>query len=346
MTILFVEDMILGHHVPYLQALTDRTEYDSVIISPEEIPCISKKQILFPKVSFDSRRYRDYLSCISFIEETAVREKIDLIHFLDGDKIMRYFGTGLDRLSKHCPVVITFHRNFRGAFRKLSYRIMCNGRTPVVHTEDFRKALIGYGISGVIHIEYPSFLSRTDQKVKNKVPVIGMFGGTRYDKGLDILLDALSRVKTPFHLIVAGREADFTKEDIEKMSAPIKDRVTLDLRFLTDDELSAYWDRTDLVVLPYRSIFDGASGQLTEGVNRGLPIVGPSHGSLGEIIRRNHLGVTFSTEDREDLAQKIEAMLQNPFEYDDTAKRYQHQMNPMRFGEDYLKLYNSLVEQG
>lgn len=345
MKILFVEDMILGHHVPYLQALTDRTEYDSVIISPEAIPCISKKQFLFPKMSFESKRVRDYLSCISFIEKTAAREKVDLIHIVDGDKIMRYFGLGLGRLSRLCPVVITYHHFFGGRLRKLSYRMMCRGRTPVVHTSEIQKALMNYGISGVRHIEYPGFLSHNCEIVKNEVPVIGMFGGTRYDKGLDILLDALSRVKTPFRLIVAGREADFTKEEIEKMSAPIKDRVTLDLRYLTDDELSAYWDRTDLVVLPYRTVFDGASGQLTEGVNRGLPIIGPSHGSLGEIIRQNHLGVTFLTEDRKDLTQKIEAMLQNPFEYDETAKRYQQQMNPVRFCDDYLKLYNDLVKQ-
>lgn len=345
MKVLFVETMLLGHHVPYVQALSSGEKYESVIIAPEKIPGINKKQVIFPKMSFDTKKVRDYLSCLSFIEKIADQENADIIHFLDGDKIMRYFGIGMRRLSQHRPVVITYHHYFAGILRKLSYMMMCRSTTPVVHTTEFQKILENYGISRVMHIEYPSFLKRTEKTVKNDIPVIGMFGGTRYDKGLDILMKALSRVQAPFRLIVAGREADFTESDIEKMCAPFRDRVTLDLRFLSEDELSAYWDRTDLVVLPYRAIFDGASGQLTEGVNRGIPIIGPSHGSLGDIIRSNHLGETFRTEDCEDLAQKIEMMLRTPFGYDDFAKRYQKEMDPSRFCEDYLNLYNGLLKQ-
>ena len=96
-------------------------------------------------------------------------------------------------------------------------------------------------------------------------------------------------------------------------------------------------------MLPYRRVFDGASGQLTEGVRRGLPIIGSEHGSLGSIIRENHLGMTFRTEDSEDLALKIEAVLKDGFVYDSVAKDYQEAMSPERFCRDYQRLYASLV---
>ncbi len=343
MKILFVENMIIGHHVPYVQALSGSCEYDSVIITPEKIDSISVKQLVFPKMDFNSRKLPDYMECISFIAKTAEEEKADIIHFLDGDKIMRYFGLGMNRLSKICPVVITYHHLFEGTARRISYMLMSRGRTPVVHTEEFQRSLEQYGIHNTAHVEYPSFLENTGRRKKNEVPVIGMFGGTRHDKGLDILMEALAKVESPFRLLVAGREADFSREEIEEMCASFRDKVTLDLRFLTEKELAGYWDMTDLVVLPYRAIFDGASGQLTEGVNREIPIIGPEHGSLGSIITENHLGATYRTEDSDDLAAKIEEALTSEFAYDKVAKAYKRQMSPERFCDDYLDIYRSLI---
>ena len=344
MKVLYIETMILGHHVPYIHALANTDAYESVIITPERINCIGRKQIIYPKMDFESKKITDYKACIRCIEKIADEECVDIIHFLDGDKIMRYFGMGMKTLSDKYPVVITFHHLFEGIIRRISYMLMCKNTTAVVHTAEFKRVLNRYEIKNVFHIEYPSFLHVPDKKIQNTVPVIGMFGGTRYEKGLDILVAALRKVETPFHLIIAGREADYKKCDIEKMCEPIKEKVTLDLHFLSEDELATYWDKTDLVVLPYRAMFDGASGQLTEGVNRGLPIIGPSHGSLGNIITENHLGITFKTGDWDDLAQKIEIMLRNKFIYDDIARKYQDMMKPERFNKDYKKLYDNVLK--
>ena len=37
MKILFVDDMLWGHHVPYLKALAENNSYESVVLIPEKI---------------------------------------------------------------------------------------------------------------------------------------------------------------------------------------------------------------------------------------------------------------------------------------------------------------------
>lgn len=346
MKILFVDDMLWGHHIPYLRALADTPSYEGVILIPEKILELKSKQIVYEKLSFDSKRISDYIECMRFIENQAQKEKADIIHFVNGDKIMRYFGFGIGRLSRRWNVAITFHRFFPGFMRKLSYQLMSCHKTVVVYTNGFYVKMKKYGICDINHIEYSSFLQIGQEHIVDfAIPVIGMYGSTRYEKGLDILLEALEKVTMPFKLIIAGVEGDFDKQRIEEMCSSYIEKVLIDMRFLSESELGNYWAQTDLVVLPYRRSFAGASGQLTEGVSMGVPIIGPKHGSLGDIIQNNHLGKIYKLEDTDDLARVIDEVLKDGFSYDETAKRYQESLNPKRFCEEYNDLYREMMER-
>ena len=93
--------------------------------------------------------------------------------------------------------------------------------------------------------------------------------------------------------------------------------------------------------MPYRKIFDGASGPLAEGVaySNAKTIIGPSTGSIGQIIRDNHLGKCFETEDVNSLARTIDNMLEAGFEYDEIAKQYQNSLKVTVFQEESIKLF-------
>ena len=96
--------------------------------------------------------------------------------------------------------------------------------------------------------------------------------------------------------------------------------------------------------MPYRKIFDGASGPLAEGVAYSKTIIGPSHGSIGQIIRDNHLGKCFETEDVNSLARTIDNMLEAGFEYDEIAKQYQNSLKVTVFQENHKALYADLMK--
>ena len=168
-------------------------------------------------------------------------------------------------------------------------------------------------------------------------------GGTRKGKGLDILLEALKRVQEPFHLIIAGKEEDFKKDFILEHTITYTENVSLFLEFLTDEKFSLCLNAADIVVLPYRKVFDGASGPLGEGVWHYKMIVGPDHGSLGDIVKMNHLGKTFKSEDADVLSEVLNETIKMEWEPDEKYLEYRQSLDPAFFQKKYMKLYSDLT---
>ncbi|OXS79113.1 glycosyltransferase family 4 protein [Domibacillus enclensis] len=209
--------------------------------------------------------------------------------------------------------------------------------------------------NSVFSITYPylhskkaeaSTLKRVQHKLENKEkPIFLAFGGLRRDKGIDILLEALKKVKLPFTLIIAGGESDFKKDEIIKIveANKISHKVILDIQFIDEEALDAYFTIADVVVLPYRKYFSGQSGPLTEGANRSKVILGPSSGEVGYTIEKYNLGITFISENENDLQEKIEFLISNinnvknqTFE---GAENYQKEIDIKNFSYSYQKFF-------
>jgi len=224
--------------------------------------------------------------------------------------------------------------------------------TGIVHTEELLKKLNSLYINNAKHIEYPHFndINYINKEfalkylgLSDKTPVLLALGGTRYDKGLDILLEALKYADKPFQLIIAGQEQYFDKSFIDNKIETYKDNVRLLLKFLSDEEFSICINACDFIVLPYRKIFTGASGPLGEGVWQRKTIIGPNHGSLGDIIRNNNIGVTFTAEDSYDLSAVINVQLYKKHEWNEDAENYRLKLDADRFKNDFKTLYNNLL---
>jgi glycosyltransferase involved in cell wall biosynthesis len=171
----------------------------------------------------------------------------------------------------------------------------------------------------VISINYPNLhpirknnieydLTVQGELKEMKKPYILCFGGLRFDKGIDLLIKALHKIKdVEFSLIIAGKEEHFTKSYIVELLKEygLEKKVHLNLEYIPDYLVSSYFSIADMVVLPYRKIFTGQSGPLTEGVIRQKVIVGPDNGEIGYTIKHYNLGTVFNSEDIEDLAEKL-----------------------------------------
>lgn len=145
-------------------------------------------------------------------------------------------------------------------------------------------------------------------------PTLLCFGGLRYDKGIDLLLEAAGDLAHHrFSILIAGREQDFKRVDLERMiqEKRLEGRVELCLEYIPDHEVSAFFERADIVVLPYRRMFSGQSGPLTEAAARGKVVIGPDHGEIGYCIDRYQLGVSFEAENISDLGNKIAFAVHN-----------------------------------
>ena len=347
---LYVDTEIKGHHFYYLNALSGQIDR-SICVVPSEIGDVNCRQIIVPKFS----TFKEYKTWINSIFKIAQDENIDVIHFLYGDIFYRYFGFGLSKLKKYFKVVITFHHFRYGLLHNLSLkRIFSNINVGIVHTTHLLAMAEKFGIKNIKHIEYPKFSetkiiptidARNYLGISNDCPLLLALGGTREDKGLDILLEALKKVDKPFKLLIAGQPQTYDENFINKAIVSYKDRVYKILRYLTDSEICTIVSASDIVVLPYRKIFDGASGPLVEGVAYGKTIIGPNHGSLGQIIKDNHLGYTFESENVDDLARTINKALSEKFIYDEYAKKYQSALSVGSFIDSHKNLYDGLTKR-
>ncbi len=349
MKIAYVDISTDGHHLTYLSALTESKAYESILILPEKIDLDCKQYVCSTKEG-KKRNLRTFLKWISEVYQIVKKEKPDIVHFLYGDAFYRFFGAGLSKFKKY-KTVVTLHWARNSFAGKFSTKMICSKVDCVVVHSQYIKDLFGsYGVKNVMHIEYPQFNERKISKkeacqywgIDESIPTISCIGNTRHDKGLDVLLEALRKVKSPFQLLIAGKEEAFDEEYILQVASPFKDRLKLCLHYLSDTELSNALGGADIIILPYRKVFDGASGPLGEGVALSKCIVGPNHGTLGYTIKNNHLGYTFESENVDSLVNVIELALSKPFVTDNVYEKYKDMLNPKFFILSYKELYSKI----
>ena len=109
-----------------------------------------------------------------------------------------------------------------------------------------------------------------------ELPVVLLFGLVRPYKGLDVLLEAWRAVDGA-ELWVVG----LPRMDLAPLRAAAPRTVRFVERFVPDAELPAFFDRADLVVLPYREI--DQSGVLFTALAFGKPLVLTAVGGFPEV---------------------------------------------------------------
>jgi D-inositol-3-phosphate glycosyltransferase len=136
------------------------------------------------------------------------------------------------------------------------------------------------------------------------------FGHIAPYKGLEDLVSAFERLpeSSNYRLIIAGRPKNCEKYWMpirERLSSYVQSgRVVLKAEFIPDDETELYFKAADVLVLPYRHIYQ--SGVLFLGQSFGLPVLAADVGSLKDDILEGKTGFVFRPEDPLGLAVTVE----------------------------------------
>jgi glycosyltransferase involved in cell wall biosynthesis len=154
----------------------------------------------------------------------------------------------------------------------------------------------------------PDEIPLPDEFASVSDPVILCFGLIRPYKGVDVLLEAF-RSLSGAELWIVGRPLGMPVERLEDLASRAAGTVRFVPRFVSDQELPAYFRRADLVVLPHRDAEQ--SGVLYAALAFGKAIVMSDVGGFAEVAETG-AGSLVPAGDPEALAERLSALLADP----------------------------------
>lgn len=196
----------------------------------------------------------------------------------------------------------------------------------IVHNRYSKEALIQYAdlnsdvVNVIPHGHYlhaitslpEKSLSRSSLGLPTGSKVILFFGQIKEVKGLDLLLDAMPAVLANVPdaiLLVAGRpwKCEFSgyKEQICRLG--IETSCVTHIRFIPDEEVATYYAAADIVVLPYRCIYQ--SGVLLMAMSYRKPVLVSDLPGMLDIVQDVETGFVFNKNDSASLAAKLSSVL-------------------------------------
>lgn len=194
-----------------------------------------------------------------------------------------------------------------------------------VHTERMKRELIkDFGVPHAKISVIPFGINdavpetrMTSRDAKNQLGlgrnarVMLFFGHIAPYKGLEYLIKALSLVQArggDYRLIIAGKPKNHPqywseiRESIDQLREP--GRIIEQIKHIPDEETEVYFKAADVLVLPYRHIYQ--SGVLFLGYSFGLPVIASDVGAINEDVIEGVTGFMCKPEDPADLARVIQ----------------------------------------
>lgn len=306
-----------------------------------------KLKLIEKKLNLRKMKIRYFLELYKIINI----EKNDDIHFLNLDVIYKY--PLCFRLNKKRKVIGTLHKVPNNFFKMLLLKNFSKKITSViVHSEYMKEILNLKKIVNVEVVEYPSFYEyknidkkeviRGKKKISDKKIVISALGGTREDKGLDILLESFKylneEIKNKILLNISGNEEKFKRDFIELKLKENKINSRTNYNFLTDKEFMEEVLITDIMMMPYKKSFSGSSGPMIEAIANGIPCITPKTLEIGCLTEKYGLGLTFECENEKDLANTIKKIIENIEKFKNN--NYKNEIGINNFLNKYKKLYD------
>ncbi len=321
-----------------------------------------------------SDRYADNPASRGKLIVKLAEHPLDMVRFLrhvstEKPEIVHFQWAPVQPLDKHFfrrikqPVVITAHdvvpREPRlGQLRSLK-RLYRSADALIAHTRhgaDRLRREVGIDGEKIHVIPHGAFdYLKTQEEAKPIDRSLGdlegrkialFFGLIRPYKGVDLLIEAFKYTSDDAVLLVVGMpkmSIDSLKSRVESLN--LQERIRFLPRFVSDPEIPAYFNRADLVVLPYREI--DQSGVLYTALAFHKPMILTDVGGFSEFASETGAARLVPSNDAELLGIAIAELLQSPDKRKElaeaAAKAAAGTYSWDRIAEQTLELYRSLL---
>lgn len=239
------------------------------------------------------------------------RERPDVIHFqwLPLPVVDRHF---LKRLRRIAPLVLTVHDtnpyngNPTGNLQRVgAHAAFRDFDRLIVHTEQGRARLLAHGEGEDRVAVMPHGLLGRMPTANAADPMQGeltflLFGKIKPYKGADLLVEAFARMNPALRAQARLRIVGKPYMDLEPLHRlaqrlGVADRVVVEPRFVTDEEVDDIFEHSVVAAFPYREI--EASGVLSLAITFGRPILAARLGGFIEAVRDGEHGLLVLPED-------------------------------------------------
>jgi D-inositol-3-phosphate glycosyltransferase len=178
--------------------------------------------------------------------------------------------------------------------------------------QESRVTVIPFGINNSVpNTRLTPVEARRQLGIKEGEKVILFFGNIAPYKGLEYLTAAFQQFllrSDNYRLIIAGwpKNCETYWMTLQQSIRPDVEsgRILLRADFIPDEEAELYFKAANVLVLPYRHIYQ--SGVLFLGYSFGLPVLAADVGALRDEIVEGDTGFVFRPEDPVDLAATVE----------------------------------------
>jgi glycosyltransferase involved in cell wall biosynthesis len=310
-------------------------------------------------ITWAASRGLTYLDRARVRARTARTGGFDVCHVVYLNPFTDPFTLGA--LQKHVPLVTSVHdvvpHNARvpaAVEHALLAREYRHGGTLLVHHASVGRRLtdefdVDPGRIVVVPLQIPPPEIRRPEHPparREGTKTVLFFGAFRRNKGIDVLLEAIRRLRgeSDARFVFAGRGFPDVEQQVAEAAAR-DPRIDAEIGYATAARKSELHATADLMVLPYTS-FASQSAVLQDAYAHRLPVVVSDVGALGETIREDRTGWVVEPGDPERLAATILAALRD----EDALARAAAAANvialdrtPVRIGRRWREVYEQVI---
>ncbi len=194
--------------------------------------------------------------------------------------------------------------------------------------------------------------SKAQLQIPEDVTLVLWQGIIRSYKGIDFLLEGwrtidASRLKA--RLLIAGTGDSgllkATREQVARLG--LQDSVSLDFRYVPDEELPTYYQAADIAIYPYRDVT--TSGALMTALAYRKAIVATNLPAFREVLRDKETALLVDYGDVSALGSTLSGLIQNPKERDRLAFGVSSSANFnswSRIARETRRCYASVLQDG
>lgn len=175
--------------------------------------------------------------------------------------------------------------------------------------------------------------------------ILLFFGFIRGYKGLDVLLRSLKHLDDSYMVLIGGEVyGNFDEYDGIIRENGLENRVIKHIKYISDNEVPAYFSASDVCVLPYKSATQ--SGIIGITYHFGLPLIATDTGSLREMVEPYGAGMIIEKAEPGLLAGAIDQYFADKLyeSFSGNIVKYKAGNNWQTLAESILELYGRLKE--